>query len=189
MPARIPVLAGLVGLVLFAVGCSDAPQSPEERFIEEFVDGALPDASEFQAEIVADGEVTFTEYERSVLATLACARDRGLETFGPDLEPDGLTYGYGYRGVDSEGNILPDAVVLGRFDICYAEYGELVDSVWAAQNAESFGDAPRRVKDAYLACLAEHGIDLDPESHITEIVRVLNENAEASACVDAADAP
>lgn len=172
----------VIVVALGATACTDSqPETARERFVEEFVGGALPDASEFQAEILADGDVDFEEYERSVLATLACLREEGLETFGPTLQPDN-TYSYGYRGVAEDGTLLPDSVVNAKFDLCYARYGELVDSVWFAKQAEQVFDASQEVKDAYVDCFAAHGVTIPRDLHITDIYRVLAEEPAVAPC-------
>lgn len=189
---RSPIVRGFDRVGLTAVGgiacllilaaCSSSAPTPQERFVEEFIEGALPDASEFQAAILQDGQVEFEEYERSVFATLACLDERGLEIFGPSLDSDGFTYSYGYRGRDEAGDLLPDSVVNGIFNFCYSSYGELVDSVWFAQKATSFFDAPQELKQAYISCFALHGIELEPDVHITEIYRILAEDPSVEEC-------
>lgn len=181
-----PVLVA-AAIAVTGVACSSGA-APSSDFVDEFVGGALPDASSFQAEILEDSVVEFAEYEQSVLATLACLVDEGLEVQGPELDPDGYTYNYLYRGVDGEGNLLPDSTVNARFNGCYAKYGELVDSVWVAQNSTSVGDAPQDVKDAFIGCLAGEGVTVSPDAHITEIYRLLGDDPTLhEACRDAAD--
>lgn len=177
----------LLILMALVAACGSSGADERDAAIAEIVEQALPNASEFQAEILEDGEVTFEEYERSVLATLACAKEAGLEVMGPDLDPDGIRYDYLYRGVDANGDLLPDSVVLGRFDGCYARYGERVDSVYFAQHVESFGDAPIEIKEAYADCLAGHGIDIPPSEHVTVLLRAVSTNEAASDCQAAAD--
>ena len=46
------------------------------------------DLPAFQARIVADGEVTFAEYEEAVLATVGCLRAAGADVAGPYLKSD-----------------------------------------------------------------------------------------------------
>lgn len=178
------IAASAVVLCIVVGACSPSATPPREHFIEEFVGGALPDALTFQSDILADGEVTFVEYERSVLATLACAESAGLEITGPILEADGYTYTYGYRGIDGDGNLLSDSVVFARFDPCYARYGELVDSVWFAQNVSSFRDAPQELKDAYVACFEEYGVVIARDAHITEFYRMFQEVPAVEQCSD-----
>jgi hypothetical protein len=162
-------LLPIVVLALAGASCGSSSNSQSEEFVTEFLAGALPNASDFQAEILNDGVVDFSEYERSVLATVSCLSEAGLEVLALELDPDGHTLNYLYRGVDAEGNLLPDSTVNARFNRCYSEFEELVSSVWSAEHAVSFGDAPPEEKEAYVKCLDEQGVTIAPDSHITDI--------------------
>ncbi len=132
-------------LLILGGGCgSSTEHTPQEQFTQEFIAGAIGDAGNFQAEILSDWKVDFAEYERSVLTVMSCLTKEGLEVRGPPvLEPDGYTYIYFYRAPEGGEATLSDAQVNGKYNSCYARFGELVDSVWFAQNAETIG-GPRR---------------------------------------------
>ncbi|VAW09648.1 hypothetical protein MNBD_ACTINO02-2505 [hydrothermal vent metagenome] len=136
--------SGLLLLVLGG-GCSSSTErTPQEQFTQEFIAGAIVDAGDFQANILSDGKVDFAEYERSVLTVMSCLTEEGLEVRGPPvLEPDGYTYIYFYRAPEVGDAKLSDAQVNGKYNSCYSRFGELVDSVWFAQNAKTIGD-PRQ---------------------------------------------
>jgi hypothetical protein len=183
---RIAV-TGIALLTIFGGGCSSSMErTPQEQFTQEFIAGAIADAGEFQAEILADGKVDFAEYQRSILAVITCIKEEGLEVRGPPvLEPDGYTYIYFY-GVPEGGEAkLSDAQVNGKYNSCYSRFGELVDSVWFAQNAPTMGDASPALKRRFLDCFSENGVDLPDDSNITDIYRAMSRSPLLdSACGD-----
>lgn len=186
--AIVVVVAVALALVVTKLPTRDAaaPDSAIEpvpsQFVQDMVASALVNASPFQAEILIDGRVDFAEYQRAVEATLACARQAGLETVGPTLDPDGITFSYSYRGLDADGTVLPDSIVASRFGPCYSEFSERVESVWFAQHATF--DAPQDLKTAYAQCFASYGFEISPKVHFVEFARLIQENPVLKECAD-----
>lgn len=187
-PPRLRIaVSGVALLTVFGGGCTAITElTPQEQFAQEFIAGAITGASNFQAEILADGKVDFAEYERSVFAVITCLREGGLEMRGlPVLEPDGYTYSYFYRAPQGGSAQLSDAQVNTIFNNCYARFGVLVDSVWFALNSSTIGDASPARKRRYLDCFSENGADLPDDSHIIDIYRAMAQTPLLeSACDD-----
>ncbi|MCL4241150.1 MAG: hypothetical protein KJ048_07325 [Dehalococcoidia bacterium] len=124
------------------------------------VEDALRSASEYQREILADGVVTFEEYETSVLATVTCLRESGLEIrTGPELDASGRRYTYSYTGGGDAGRQSE------LFWGCYREYGDKVDTAWAYQTTPT--EQERQAQRRFLtACLQDRGVAVPgaPES-------------------------
>lgn len=150
------------------------------QWLSDFADAGLADTSAHQEEILSDRHVSFDEYERSVEATLACARRNGLETTGPTLESDGYTLSYLYRGMTTDGTLMPDSEVFARFDPCYNEYSSLVETIWTGQH--SIIDAPPDIKTHYVQCFAEYGFVVEADANIVEFSKLIQENPVLKQC-------
>ncbi|HHQ49614.1 MAG TPA: hypothetical protein ENK19_12125 [Acidobacteria bacterium] len=129
------------------------------------------DLPEFQARIVADGEVSFAEYEEAVLATVRCLRARGVEVIGPYLESEAGRYG---RPVFTVGPRDPSRFYLWSLTspteegiedaerqnaACRAEYLDAVEVLYTWLNEpseEEWADWYRRLE----ACLKANGVEV-----------------------------
>ncbi|MEX1103998.1 MAG: hypothetical protein WED87_07095 [Dehalococcoidia bacterium] len=104
---------------------------------------------ESQREALADGVVTYVEYEAAVLATIACAEDAGLTIVEqPHPDPSGKTLRYGL----SVGFDLERGSAIHRE--CYVEHLAAINILWSAQNTPSqeiFAEARRSL----VECLSE----------------------------------
>jgi hypothetical protein len=160
---RILVALTLAIATLLAVACGGQKQ---DRPLPEGLGDALKATSAFQRNLLQDGELTYSEYESSVLATVQCLKDRGVTiSVEPRLVP-GKRLEFAYE--TSEAN---DASASSAYDDCYREYENLVDIVWYRQNAPSQQqlDAARA---ALADCLRKAGVDLPEHPTSTDFRRL-----------------
>lgn len=142
----------------------------------------LTKAPTFQRNILADGKVTFDEYQRSVFATVQCAKSHGI-TFveNPVLGP-GKKYAYqmSLGTTDGERDTLKKA-----FDTCYQQYENLVDIGWTMENKPS-QETVNHATVAFAACLQQAGVSLPEIPAESDFLAAQTSSpAEFSACSDA----
>ena len=79
-------------LVLAVVACEQATTKQPVVFDEPLPYDPGPDVGGLtvQKAILADGEVTFDEYEKAFTAGIQCMRDEGFDVEGPLRYPDGV---------------------------------------------------------------------------------------------------
>ncbi len=136
------------------------------------------DLPEYQSGILADGEVTFAEYEQAVLATVECLRDRGVEVVGPYRESDAGRYGgslfvigprdlsrfylWDLRSPTLEG--IEEAEAAN--EECRREYFDWVEIVYADSNEPTqaeWADWYRRLQ----TCLEANGVEVPADDPTT----------------------
>lgn len=115
---------------------------------------ALTTTSEFQRNLLNDGQLTYQEYEASVLATVQCLRERGVTISVEPRPAPGKRIEFAYASTAED-----DAAASAAYDECYREYENLVDIVWFRQNqpSEQTLDAARA---ALAKCLRAAGVAL-----------------------------
>jgi hypothetical protein len=107
---------------------------------------SVPDS---QREALADGVLTYAEYEAAVLATIACAEDAGLTIVErPHPDPSGKTLRYSLSlGLDLErGSAIHRE--------CYVEHLAAINVLWSAQNTPS-QEVLAEARQSLDACLRE----------------------------------
>jgi hypothetical protein len=134
-------------------------RGPRELAIEEIRQQALGEGLEHQAEILADGVVTFEEYAGSVDEVMECGRRAGVRISEPELDWAGvrLEYWVATEGFEEE----DQARVL--HDGCYREHAMYVDI--AFQTSQRVRNERRRVFGAIVDCLASQGVPSDLEDY------------------------
>jgi hypothetical protein len=118
----------------------------------------MQQGSEFQKQILQDGEVTRGEYESAFGATVSCMRNQGLQVLGPDWASSETRLGYSVA--DSAGSA-------GVQDACEQEYLIWVSAVWDEQQKPT-GEEAERIRREYVACLQDHGIVLPDDASVDE---------------------
>lgn len=123
---------------------------------------AWESASPEQRKALADGELTFAEYESAALATVQCINDAGMQGEATLNQKTGV-YSVGARW-HSEGG--PDAPVNVKnreaSDACYAGHWNAINQAWSAARQPSKEELVR-ARAALGACLRENGADV-PEN-------------------------
>jgi hypothetical protein len=142
----------------------------EEAQREEGNASAPIDPGAFQAQILADGDVTPAELERALQASVQCQRNHGLEAELVSFDPSGRIV----RTASAAGD---DPADLDKItEDCDGQYLTAVLSRYGELHPQSEEELQREL-DAYIACLGDRGLD----------VKGLNE-VEISERVPAADA-
>lgn len=147
MPPNGRALAACVALLcLLAQGCGEQGDA---------VVDPLVGASEFQRELLEDGLLTDSEYERAGLGLVECLRAGGVVVANPEFGAQGFSFST--RDPLPSGQAEFDRV----FDACYEEYFSLVEFAWADQTAPSEEEEATFYR--YVAeCLGDNGVLVDP---------------------------
>lgn len=96
----IGLRAAACAAVLSLVSCSEAPQTEadaQRQAVLDYASQAKEAGLDDQYKVLADGEVSQSEYETQVDVALSCNRDRGRGTYEPWINPvDGITILYDF---------------------------------------------------------------------------------------------
>lgn len=201
LATRATVGALLLGALLVAsTGCGNSPSgtrstavaddgvTPFAQIIAQMPKGSgdtnaiIAKAPEFERNILKDGKVTFDEYQKSVFATVQCAKAHGITYIKPPTLGPGRKYTY----LISFGKTADKAQSLHKaFDACYQQYQYLVDIAWTIENKPS-QDTTNKATAAFATCLREAGVSL-PESPADSDFHAAQTSSPAqfSACSDA----
>lgn len=147
---------------------------------------ALPGAdSPFQAGILADGHVTYEEYERAVHAAMDCLEEAGVTVEGPhSVERRGITFlNYSYGAVEREADL---AQFEETFDTCHMTYESAVKEAYAYQHRPTPAQVQRH-HELVVACLVRHGAEVPGGIGPAELPQVLQDSDHAPRCLDEAD--
>ncbi|MGH2607782.1 MAG: hypothetical protein ACRDHF_01725 [Tepidiformaceae bacterium] len=124
---------------------------------------------ESQREALADGVVTYPEYEAAVRSTVACPEEAGLTILDqPHPDPSGTTLRYSFAaGLD-----LADAKRSNATHrACYVEHQAAIDMMWSAQNTPS-EDVFAQARQSLTQCLREALPDAAiPDGQVPDSVR------------------
>ncbi|VAW09650.1 hypothetical protein MNBD_ACTINO02-2507 [hydrothermal vent metagenome] len=123
---------------------------------------AMPEA---QAAAVADGTVTESEFERAILALVACLEESGVEV--TDFSTKAGSWSIAYASVDEE-SLQEDAIYLD----CYSTHVQDVESYYFAERQPSAEeDAVQHEVDRtfMIGCLQRAGVDVADDAGMEEI--------------------
>ncbi len=152
-------VVGVVLVVALVGACQDGPAVPED--FSAYARNLASSVSPFQADILEDGEVTFAEYERAMLASRQCLIDAGWDVSDVRDHPrDGwsllFTVGWEYDGDDAR-----DARLSAQLDVdfakCASEYHEWVEVAYRKSLIPS-GTERQELTKELLACLEAEGV-------------------------------
>jgi hypothetical protein len=109
----------------------------------------VPDS---QREALADGVVSYVEYEAAVSSTIACIEAAGLKILEqPHPDPSGKVLEYSFAaGMDLAEAERSNAISRA----CYKEHQAAIDIMWSAQNTPS-QDVLAEARQSLDACLRE----------------------------------
>lgn len=116
----------------------------------------------FERDILADGKVTFDEYQKAVFATVQCAKAHGIvylndPTLGPGKK---FTYLMSFGQTADEAQSLHKA-----YDACYQQYQYLIDIAWTIENKPT-QETLNKATSTFASCLRDAGVTL-PDSPST----------------------
>ena len=131
---RSTPLAGAIALLVFASACGGSESGDTSSIADVFPPGFnsenIEASSDFQRDLLADGDVTFADHQKASLASFACREERGVQWYTePQLRTDyraGLFYfaeSYMPTGTREEHQRINEE--------CDAEYYTLVGMAWA----------------------------------------------------------
>lgn len=117
-------------------------------------------AGDFESKLVADGELTFEEYERAFLAFGECAKTLGWEFPEPPRLTSRQNYEFRLYRPNSEG-VAPETIQASQraVESCRMEYFDEIQRVWSLKTALS-GVERQEARDDLGRCLELAGYDL-----------------------------
>jgi len=110
-------------------------------------------ASKAQVALLADGLLTFAEYEQAVLAMVACSRKEGVEVVVLGVDRSG-GYSLVNYAIPAEAAGMTEQDVLAKVDGCGANHSTNIEIIW--QLAHSRTD--EKFEKLYQ-CLEVNGVD------------------------------
>jgi hypothetical protein len=166
-PVRAAIL--IVAMVLAVAACGGQTSSSAD----------MP-TSDFQAKILADSKVDFSEYESAILAAMSCVESEGFETRGPFESLGGRGLGFDAVVPDSA-QVEYDRVL----DDCEQEYLYPLVYVYNEQIAPSEADI-QRGDEIVLECVRALGYDAVDSQDAYR--RILEDLGALGGCFDERDA-
>ncbi len=144
--------------MLVAAACSGTPAATDSEF-PPWLESLVASTTDFQKEILSDGEVTIDELEKAVLANVQCQEENGVEIRDFVFDP----LGGGYEMSIVWGEARPDDSDLESLDAieekCTIEYSIAVEGMFMFQNQPT----PEELS-AVLArtaqCMRERGLEV-----------------------------
>lgn len=130
----------------------------------------VSDASDPQASILRDGRVTFTEYEASVLAHLACLQRSGVRTTGPSPAQAGRTLTWTMTPPTG----MSDEEFLSIEGECLGEYLDEVEEAFM-ESVQPDEQTLRQYAKDLSDCLVDAGAELEEGLTEQEIIPMMNE--------------
>lgn len=122
--------------------------------------GGIPNAQE---EALADGEVTFEEYERAAFEYKACMEDSGSAFAGFNFSAERQMYEW---LVDSEAD--PNG--------CYDSLFRIVDRIWQARVFIDQADEREARRLRLVGCLIDEDLPVDASAPLNEILIFAGQN-------------
>ena len=163
----------------YACGGSESPPSPQGPVDRPLWNTAWDISNETQRAALADGVLTFDEYEAAALAAVACVNAHGMEGEAV-FDAASSTYSVGARWQGVRGT--PDDDQKKRdSDECFATYWEGINQAWAAfhQPEEALLASARA---ALIACLERLGSEV-PESTGPGEIQLLHGDPHFGTCL------
>jgi hypothetical protein len=136
---------------------------------EAYLQGVLEDAPPEQQAKLADGGLTFAEYEGAVLDAAECIRSGGLQVIGPSLDGSG-TY-YEFQAVARNDSFAADQALIAD---CTQRHMNAVADVWSVQHLPS-EDTLQEARVALESCLREAGVALPDEPTSADFASLASE--------------
>ncbi len=178
MRSRNLVLA--VAVVIFAAGCAGEAE-PAHELERPRVDpmAVLAQTSEYQKPALADGQVTFAEYERAVLATVECLKGGGLTVDGPQARDGGrfLDFSFGAQQLPGESSGDADKRIRAISDRCDREYRLDIDRLWVQQHLLTTQQRDEQ-RTQLITCLRDAGAPIKGDASEQDIFEVVTRGSQ-----------
>ena len=181
-----PLRSLIIGVLAFTMAmlgaaCGGERPVPEQREHPRVDPSVLAaQTSGYQRQALADGVVTFAEYERAVLATIDCLKAGGLTVEGPTPRNNGrlLDFSFGAERKPGESPADADTRILQISNKCDDEFRLDIDKVWTQQNLLT--PAQRDVQRAQLIeCLRDAGSDIAVDADEEEVFKAAIEDRDS----------
>lgn len=158
----IPVLIRVACVASLAlVGCRGSSLSSEDNGLTDAELRAEVDrSSEFQKQLLADGALSYSEYETAVLATVRCLADRGIPIVTPPHPAPGNVIAFEFGGsTEFAGatSVKENEAARQAYEDCYQEHQNVVDLAWSRQN-QADEETLSLARAALRQCLSAAGI-------------------------------
>lgn len=177
-----------------AISTAAVPVPGSYEISASILPGTIAEATEYERQLIADGVLSFADYERYVLDTIACLEDGGLvvmhdpnafESFdgvsrttglqgalpGPMLGNDGS---YHYLPTSREPEALSRVV-----GACQEEYGRTINRLWAQHVAPDELDL-NAYRAAMGQCIRDAGHDAPESPSAEELLAIRQANGPGS---------
>lgn len=160
---RTLILLGAVASLVAACTGGDDDAEPGDPAVDpsDITTSGFADPSSRQLEMIADGEVTFEEYEEAFFAYIQCALDAGIRIREePRLDAHGQYYSASFSmgaGAEYETNRL-------NLDTCQDRHLLSVLVLYADTTRPS-ESVLQKANEAVVSCLATNGIEMP--SHLS----------------------
>jgi hypothetical protein len=158
-------LVAAITLVAATAACSQGNGDPVDEL--DF-DQLRADTTDFQREILSDGEVGTDEYERAVLARWECVKESGFSPDQPEWSHG--EFGFGNEMVADTDEQM-DAL-LAKYDAeherCDQEFTSEITLVWVAQMTMSPAERDATRSDV-ISCLRSVGIEVPDKADDDQI--------------------
>lgn len=175
-PALVALLT-TASLLISACSLINPEEDPEPKTLEELAAQAESNGYEWQAEVLASGEITADDYDEAQRRTLACVTDHGLSYSEPQLVPEEdfrSDYEISWGDTDEEKG-------LKIIDECFIENLNYIEE--AMYNWGDWQTAPELLE--YIkTCLTERDYEINPEARNYRDVFIPAEDEEDVAIVE-----
>lgn len=176
----------LIILTVSLLACSNPQLTVSE--IEASVAKLSDGAPSFQVEILADGIVEPSEYEKAVIADRDCVASGGYEVSEPAWSSGQLTFTADADYSHAADPEAADARFLGTVRICREKFSGLVGEAWVMQFDKITPSEREAARKGVIDCLSAAGLPVSDENSDEEIFQLVNSDAyeshggEVSAC-------
>jgi hypothetical protein len=151
-------LGVLLPLVFLACGRDEDARTTTDYIV-------LSESSEYQQRILLDNWISFEEYGGSVPSTVSCLRENAVTiVVEPRLVP-GNRIAFEFDGGPTQAEAAKSYIVYER---CYKEYQDIIDLVWARQNAPS-QETLDSAREFLADCLQDAGYPLPEQPSLEEL--------------------
>ncbi|HDL42290.1 MAG TPA: hypothetical protein ENG98_04675 [Actinobacteria bacterium] len=161
---------GLLVLVLVAAVCSGTPAATNTEF-PPWLETLVASTTDFQKEILSDGEVTIDELEKAVLATVQCMGESGVPVTDFEFDSESGEWGMSVAA----GEVPRTEAELEALDAiesrCMNEYSIAVGSVFGFQNQPTPEELSAELART-AQCMREKGFEV-PEGATREVMQDL----------------
>lgn len=144
--------------------CAAAEEAPKLN-----VDEIAASTTQFQAEILADGEVSAAEYEKALLAQRQCVIDAGA-TPGELVDAGNNERTFDYQvSAPSDGE---REIIEAKAEECLGEFFDDIAQVWAYQQLLT-ADEREELRPKVVECLNKAGLAVPSDADLKKIAEVL----------------